>query len=461
LLVPGLERSIGIEVYATRSPGIGGTIRQSAEDFVVEELLVDGSKAEVNRSEGNTEQTVLGSSSVKNRYLLCVLFKRNWDTFIALRNVTQQLGIHTTQIQIAGIKDAKAVTAQHVTIEDVAIEDVQKLRLKDIEVRPIGYLRTGLSSYYLLGNSFQVRIKNVKHPKTVIEIRTAKTMEELRGLGGIPNFFGHQRFGTTRSITHLVGKGFVKGNLKRAAMLFLAKSSPYEHPESRQARQELQATQDFKQAFKSYPKQLRYERMMLRSLAEKPRDFAAAFKRLPTKLLELFIQAYQSYLFNRFLSSRIKDGLPLNAAEVGDYVVNVEKSGVPLPTMYRTASSENLAEINGTVRNGKVRLAIPLIGFRQHTSQGVQGEIESRILEEEGVSPHDFKVPAMQEMGSRGQLRAITAPLLDFTLNDVSDDAGDPQSRAIKVDFTLYRGSYATIVLRELMKPRDVVKAGF
>jgi tRNA pseudouridine13 synthase len=456
-----LERSIGIEVYATRSPGIGGTIRQSAEDFVVEEVLVDGSKAEANRSEENIGQTVLGSSSVKNRYLLCVLSKRNWDTFMALRNVAQQLGINTTQIQIAGIKDAKAVTAQYFTIEEVAIDDVQKLRLKDIEVRPIGYLRTELSSYYLFGNSFQVRIKNVKHSKTVIKRRTAKTMEELHRLGGIPNFFGHQRFGTTRSITHLVGKNFVKGNLKRAAMLFLAKSTPYEHPESRQARQELQETQDFKKALKSYPKQLRYERMMLRSLAENPRDFASAFKRLPTKLLELFIQAYQSYLFNRFLSSRIKDGLPLNVAEVGDYVVNVEKSGVSLTTMYRTASSETLAEISRAVRNGKVRLAIPLIGFRQHTSQGVQGEIESRILEEEGVSPNDFKVSAMQEMSSRGQLRAITAPLLDFTLSDVSDDAGDPQTHAIRVVFTMYRGSYATIVLREFMKPRDVVKAGF
>jgi tRNA pseudouridine13 synthase len=461
LLVPRLERSIGIEVYATRSPGIGGTIRQSAEDFVVKEVLVDGSKAEVNRSEGNTEQTVLGSSSVKSRYLLCVLFKRNWDTFMALRNVAQQLGINTTQIQIAGIKDAKALTAQHITIENASIEDVQKLRLKDIEVRPIGYLRTELSSYYLFGNSFQVRIKNVKHSKTVIERRTAKTMEELQGLGGIPNFFGHQRFGTTRSITHLVGKNFVKGNLKRAAMLFLAKSTLYEHPESRKARQELQATQDFKQALKSYPKQLRYERMMLRSLAEKPRDFAGGFKRLPTKLLELFIQAYQSYLFNKFLSSRIKDCLPLNAAEVGDYVVNVEKSGVPLPTMYRTASSETLAEINRAVRNGKFRLAIPLIGFRQHTSQGVQGENEKRILEEEGVSPDDFKVSAMREMGSRGQLRTIIAPLLDFTLNHVSDDAGDPQDHTTKVGFTLYRGSYATIVLREFMKPRDVIKAGF
>jgi tRNA pseudouridine13 synthase len=243
-------------------------------------------------------------------------------------------------------------------------------------------------------------------------------------------------------------------------MLFLAKSSPYEHPASRQARQELQATQDFKQALKSYPKQLRYEHMMLKSLAEKPRDFAGAFKRLPTKLLQLFIQAYQSYLFNRFLSSRIKDGFSLSVAQAGDYVINVEKSGVPLSTMYRTASSENLAEINFAVRNGKVRIAIPLIGFKQHTSWGVQGEIASRILEEEGISLHDFRVSAMREIGSRGELRAIASPLQDFMLNDVSHTA-DIKNRTIKVDFTLYRGSYATILLRELMKPRDLVRAGF
>jgi len=461
LLVPSLERSIGIEVYATRSAGIGGSIRLSPEDFVVEEVLVDGSKAEANRLERNTGQAVLGSSFIKNRYLLCVLVKRNRDTFITLRNVAQELGINPTQIQIAGIKDAKALTAQHVMIEDVAIGDVQKLRLRDVELRPIGYLRTELSVYHLLGNSFHVRIKNVQHPRTVVERRAAETMEELHALGGIPNFFGHQRFGMARSITHLVGKGFVKGNLKRAAMLFLTKSSPYEHPSSRQARQELRATQDFKQALKSYPEQLRYERMMLKSLAEEPCDFVRAFKRLPAKLLQLFIQAYQSYLFNRFLSKRIKDGFSLNVAEVGDYVINVEKSGMPLSTMHRIANSKNLAEINGALLNGKMRLAIPLIGFKQHTSQGVQGEIESRILEEEDVSACDFKVSAMWEIGSRGGLRAVMAPLLDFTLSDVSEEKAGFQNRTIKVDFTLYRSSYATIVLREFMKPRALVRAGF
>jgi tRNA(Glu) U13 pseudouridine synthase TruD len=77
------------------------------------------------------------------------------------------------------------------------------------------------------------------------------------------------------------------------------------------------------------------------------------------------------------------------------------------------------------------------------------------------VSPHDFKGSAMQELGSRGELRAVTSPLLDFTLNDVSEGTASLQNRTVKVDFTLYRGSYATIVLREFMKSRNMVKAGF
>ena len=134
-------------------------------------------------------------------------------------------------------------------------------------------------------------------------------MQELEALGGIPNFFGHQRFGTTRPITHLVGKALVRGDFEEAAMLFLAKPSVHEHPASRQARQELQSTKNFKQALENFPKQLRFERLMLNHLADNPDDFVGAFQRLPVKLQELFVQAHQSYLFNRFLSERIKHGL--------------------------------------------------------------------------------------------------------------------------------------------------------
>jgi tRNA pseudouridine13 synthase len=431
------------------------------EDFVVEEVLVDGSKAEINQSESYVKRGLLSSSATKERYLLCVLVKRNWDMFQALRLIAEQLGISTKYIHFAGIKDAKAVTAQHITVGGVTAEEIQKVQVKDIKIRPIGYFRSKLSSYFLFGNNFHITIKAVSHPKSTIKKRITKTIEELEAIGGVPNFFGHQRFGTTRPITHLVGKAIVKGNFRRAAMLFLAKPSPHEHPESRQAREQLQATQDFKQALKNFPKQLHYERLMLRHLAKKPDDYVGAFRRLPIKLRELFPQAYQSYLFNKFLSRRIACGLPLVRAEVGDYVVNVERSGLPMLTMHKIASVEALTEINKAIEVGKMRLAIPLVGFKQRTSLGVQGEIEKQILEEEGISQENFKIPAMPEITMRGELRTAITPLNNFSIDEISEDSENPSKHKAEVSFTLYRGSYATILLRELMKSRNPIKARF
>jgi tRNA pseudouridine13 synthase len=132
-------------------------------------------------------------------------------------------------------------------------------------------------------------------------------------------------------ITHLVGKAIIQGDLEEAAMLFLAKSSPNEHPASAQARQALWDSRDFKAALENFPSQLRYERAMITHLVEFHRDFAGAFRRLPLKLRMLFVQAYQSVLFNRFLSERIRRGFALNRAEAGDYVLNLSVLACPWP----------------------------------------------------------------------------------------------------------------------------------
>jgi len=240
-----LERIVGIEVYATRSPGIGGVIKRDVEDFVVEEVLVDGSKAHENELKSDFGKSIIGSSDRKSSFLLCTLVKRNWDTFISVAKIAHQLGISPSQVQFAGIKDARAVTSQFITIKDCSVRDVQSLNLKDVQVRPIGYLRTALSSYFLLGNSFHVAIKTVNHSVTTARRRFVKILDEIKVSGGVPNFFGHQRFGTVRPITHLVGKAIVKGSLENAVMLFLAKSSKYEHPTSREARLELRQTRSF------------------------------------------------------------------------------------------------------------------------------------------------------------------------------------------------------------------------
>jgi len=454
-LVPDIDRLLGIDVYATQTGGIGGKIRDTVENFQVEEVLVDGSKAHITPL--NEEPCALGASFERQRQLLCILVKQNWDNFIATKNVAIQLGLDKNSIQIAGIKDAKAITAQHITIENSAIEDTAKVNIPGIQIRPIGYIRNPMSVYYLLGNHFKIKITNLTLNQTKVNTEVSQTIDEITQLGGIPNFYGHQRFGTTRPITHHVGKAIIEGNFEEAVLLFLAKPSPDEHYESRQARVELQQTCDFKTALEHYPKQLRYERLILKYLNEKPNDFTRAFNVLPLKLQILFVQAYQSYLFNRFLSERVKTGLPLNNAEIGDFVVGVERNGLPMVNMAQTVTVQNQTKINNAIAIGKMRLALPIVGFKQKLSSGLMGELEQRVLQQEAVDMNGFRVTANSKLGNRGSLRTALTPVKNFKPLNTQKTT----ENMISLEFMLFRGCYATVLLREIIKPQNPITAGF
>ncbi|MCL2288417.1 MAG: tRNA pseudouridine(13) synthase TruD [Candidatus Bathyarchaeota archaeon] len=455
---PEIDRLLGIEVYITKNSGLGGRIRGAVEDFQVEELLVDGSKAQVDSPD--KEPPALGASlDQQQSHLLCVLAKQNWDTLIAVKNVARQLGLGQNSLQIAGIKDAKAVTAQYVSIENFTVEDIDKVNVKGVQLRPVGYLRNPLSLFYLLGNHFKIKITDIpQRDFDVVNMKINQTIEEVTQLGGIPNYFGHQRFGTTRPITHYVGKAILENNFEKAALLFLAKPSPDEHPETRNARMELQQTRDFTAALGCYPKQLRYERLMLKYLTENPNEYLKAFNVLPLKLQVLFVQAYQSYLFNRFLSERVKAGLPLNSVEIGDFVVGIERTGLPMVNMPQIVTAQNQTKINEALSTGKMRLALPIVGFKQKLSSGVMGELEQRVLQQENVNMNNFRITANSRLGNRGSLRAALTPVKDFKHIDISKNI---DGLAVTITFTLLRGCYATVLLREIIKPQNIIAAGF
>jgi len=164
-------------------------------------------------------------------------------------------------------------------------------------------------------------------------------------------------------------------------------------------------------------------------------------------------------LFNRFLSERVKNSLPLNEAVVGDFVVGVERSGLPLTNVSKIVFAENLAEINAQIKAGRHRVALPIFGVKQKFSQGIMGQIENLVLEQEGIDAGNLRVNELSRLGGRGGLRTIVAPIKNFKLQNVS-----PRQEGefgVTLSFMLLRGSYATVVLRELIKPLDPVSSGF
>jgi tRNA pseudouridine13 synthase len=71
------------------------------------------------------------------------------------------------------------------------------------------------------------------------------------------------------------------------------------------------------------------------------------------------------------------------------------------------------------------------------------------LLEEEGVAARDFYVKEMQELSQQGGFRQAPLWCRDFSHRDAT------------VSFKLPKGSYATTLLRELIKPDDPIRAGF
>jgi tRNA pseudouridine13 synthase len=115
---------------------------------------------------------------------------------------------------------------------------------------------------------------------------------------------------------------------------------------------------------------------------------------------------------------------------------------------------EKLDEINTQIKAGKLRVALPIVGFKQKLSQGAMGQIEAKVLAQEGVESDNVWSNDLSRVGGKGGLRAIVTPVLGYKLIKIGDGVAT-------TSFMLHRGCYATVVLREFIKPPNLVAAGF
>jgi tRNA pseudouridine13 synthase len=427
--------------YATRAEGIGGRLRAEPSDFIVRERLLDGSIAD----ERFPGKGLSGSGG----FLRCILVKANVDHFSAIELAAKAMGCKPKDVGFAGIKDKRALTAQFVTFpaEGVRAKGADVKAIDGVRVIPEAFVGDRLRPGSSAGNFFEIRVRDPRPDR----MDPIEALEELGALGGAPNFYGYQRFGTVRPITHIVGRALAKGDLWGALMEFLARPFEGEPPDAFAARMELYEGGDFAKALSAYPRRLRFERIALRALNRNPSDPLGAFRRLPHGLRRLFVEAYQSYLFNRVLSERIRRGLGLQFVEEGDLVSPLAADGLPHgePEPVRDPEAANLA-----IEEGRACLVIPVFGYAVRLSEGAQGEIERGILREEGISLKSFYIGAMPEASCAGKYRRALLPITDLRCERLGE--GD-----LKFKFFLTREGYATAVMRELIKPEDPAGQGF
>lgn len=362
-------------------------IKESPEDFIVEEITPEGKTIKVG------EKTSWKDG--KGDYLIFVLEKKNWNTIEALKEIAIRAHSSKKRFSFAGTKDRRAITTQRASAWKISKEQLENIKIKDLEIKPVSYEKNGLHLGDLKGNRFTIRVKEPG------EMRNPKSK--------IPNFFGEQRFGKKRPVTHLVGKAIVNEQYQRAVETYLWECFPEESEEEKEARTRLAKEKNFSEALKYFPRHLKYERTLLGHLSNKPNDYVGALNALPRKLLLLFVHAYQSHLFNKILTKRKTIGLE---PKEGDIL----EDGIPTG---------------------------PLYGYELELATGKQGEIEKETLSQEWLNLSDFKLHGMPSLSSKGLRRKLYFDIKDFKVLEKKPDE-------LTVRFTLSKGVYATTVLNYL-----------
>ena len=398
-MIPEIDSELGLNVYSTKFSGTNGKIKQNNKDFEVNEII---------------SEKVSNAISEDKGLAVYILRKNGIDTTHALRDVEKRFGL---VLRALGLKDSNAVTEQYVQAKTVS-RSLEQIEGKKYSLRRIGFTKKPIAKQDMLGNKFRIKISD-----------STNDVSQFTEHDKILNFFGYQRFGSKRPVTHLIGKAIIQENYQQAIDFLLSYSSKHDSGDNNHYRKLIFERKSDLEVIDQLPKSMDIEIVILQSLA-KSNDQKTAIREIPLQMRRFYIHAYQSYIFNKTLSM---------AFEYEEDLFTPQENDVCYDRTNKLGKFQN--------ETGQ-RLTVPLVGHSYFKKTRFDYYIQ-KILEQEDVLPSEFLIKDFQEISVEGGFRNSSIQCDGFQAsNDI-------------IDFQLSRGSYATIVFREILKPADPLSCGF
>jgi len=387
-------------------PGTGGVFKSSAEDFEVTEIP-------------------LYEASGSGEHTYALIEKRGLTTLEMLRRISRALEVPERDMGYAGMKDARGITRQTVSIPGVSPEQVEAVDVAGIKVlsatRHTNKLRLG----HLAGNSFRIRIRGV----TEEPLWKAEAILSVLCSRGVPNYFGEQRYGSQGNSAD-IGIGLLRSDFEGAVKALFGSPELVHDERWQQGIVAFRAGQ-LAEAAELIPSHCRTEREVLKSLLRKPGEWERAVKTIHPRLVSLYISAAQSFLFDRAVAARIDS---LDHVERGDVAFKHQNGACFLV--------EDLDEAAPRAASFEISATGPMFGRKMLAPQGRAAADEAAILVAAGLSPEIFCGSGRLRLD--GERRPLRVPLKEAS---VTGEDGD-----LLLEFMLPKGSYATSVLREVVK---------
>lgn len=328
---------------------------------------------------------------------------------------------------VAEYKDRRTMAVQWISLEHLDPRALDNFQHEKLEIIQISRHENKLKREDLAGNRFELVLYDVED-EAADQARSGLSVLSQRG---VPNWYGSQCFGYRRTHQYL-GWSLIKKKWDWFLYELLVASNG-DDDERLQAARRAASMGDWERALERFPEEMTAERNALESLDRYPDNLERAVEVIPEDRRQYYLQALQAYAFNQFLTERIDR---YDELIEGDVAYMHESAGC-FPVMDPRDEKPRLERF-------EISPTGPLYGEKFLGAAEDVGDLEDEIIEQLDLSYGDFQRSRYPVQGRRRPLRA---PIRQIRVQDV-------EGEELELSFFLPRGSYASVVLEELLHRR-------
>lgn len=404
------------------------TIRRQPTDFRVQERL-----------EPTFAAALQPEPSKAAPHAVYTLHKTSLTTPEAITQLARALGTPSGGVEYGGLKDKHAHTTQHVSVAATSAAQASKIPASATgpEARwtaeRIGWSPEPMSAKAIATNRFTLVVRDLARAESDEMARRARLLAPDPGTSlCFTNYFGAQRFGSARHGQGWIAEKLIAGDFEGALKLAIATPARKDTGKTRTfTRAAATHWGDWKKLSAELPRVP--EKRPIDALA-RGRDFKDAFAELPSFLQALYIEAFQSHLWNRTAHALLTASI-----EPKSLLATDDDFG---PMLFPAA-----AAIPDHLRTLNLPLLAPSVELQEPWAAAAK-----QLLDHHALTTDALRIPGLRRPFFGKADRQLIVSADDFSLTKAEPDDLTPKGGRLKrtVAFNLPRGSYATVVLRAL-----------
>lgn len=432
------------------------------------------------------------------RFAIYELSKTGLATPEATARLARALGTRSGMMQYAGLKDKHAQTVQLVAAPMTALRGrapatvTEKPRkdapagapskapaaasekasaadaantISNWSARLLGFSTHELDARAILGNRFEIIVRSLDHASARDMDRRARLLATGPDSLRIVNYFGAQRFGSARHGQGFVARRLIEGDFEGALRLAIATPARKDVGKARVLTRTLaQRWGAWGELAKTLP--MIPERRAIEALA-KGASFKEAFTLLPYFTQAMYVEAYQSHLWNdaarRIALAIAPDARDRSSADDEFGVMEFPRAHLTEAPVAEALASDSPgmpgdATLQGNEEAGAAgrtwaTVVMPVLAKGSELAQP-WGPFADDALRAEGITLEQLTIPGLRRPFFGEADRSLFVEATGFALGawEADEDAPENSSKGLKrhVAFDLPRGAYATVVLRAI-----------